>query len=311
MSAKRYRYSVLLSVLFLILALLPGQILQAQEIDLDPAREWDGETRYTVLVVGMDRRPDEGDRLTRTDVVMVVSYVPQEPRLGILKLPRNLHFVLPDGSLEQLSSIVVLSELDDEGSGFATLVETVQLNLGMYIDAVVALDFDAFITLVDAIGGITINVETLINDRTFPDMNYRFDPLYLTPGTYDFDGYDALRYARTRHGDNEYVRGQRQLQVILAIRDKLQSPALLQNLVSGAPDLFEDLEDHIYTNLPPEQAVLLGLSMMQLGDDDLYTAAIDETTSFITLSGTESVLIPDRELLPDILTGVFGETYNQ
>ncbi|MGB1288123.1 MAG: LCP family protein [Aggregatilineales bacterium] len=245
---------VLISMLMLCLSLTAV----AQESTPDEARVWDGKSRYNILVMGLDRRPDEGERLTRTDMIMVVSYDPQEPRLGILRMPRDMRFAVPGtDDLQRVNSVIVLAEENQPGTGIQTMVDTVQVNLGMYIDAYILFDFDAFITLVDALDGIEINVPYQIVDNTFPDMNYRFDPLRLNPGVQTLDGYDTLRYARTRHGDNDYVRGERQLQVIDAIRDRLQNREVLQALVAAAPALLDDLDGHLYTNMRPESTVFI------------------------------------------------------
>jgi LCP family protein required for cell wall assembly len=85
-------------------------------------------------------------------------------------------------------------------------VDTIQYNLGVRVDYYVLVEFDAFITLVDEIGGIDINVPYEIYDPEYPDMNYGYDPLYIPAGFQHMDGELALKYARTRHGDNDFER---------------------------------------------------------------------------------------------------------
>ncbi|MCU0513125.1 MAG: LCP family protein [Anaerolineae bacterium] len=271
---------------------------------------WDGQSRFTVLVMGIDRRPDDVSREflndVRADVMMVASYDPAAGRLGLLSIPRDMHFARPDdGVLTRVNTLLVDGEQRQPGYGPYFALETMQYNLGLYIDAYVVFDFEAFIALVDAIGGVTVTVTTTIIDEQFPDMRYRYDPLYLRPGTYTFNGYDALRYARTRHGDSDYQRGERQLQVMSAIRDRLRDPLRAQNLLAAAPQLWQQLEGSIYTNITADQAVTLALAALRLDSAALTTGALNERYSF----NYEGVRVPDRSQIQLLLAQVFGANY--
>ncbi len=283
--------------------------LGAQEAAAPP---WDGQTRYTILVLGMDRRPGARDTLNvRTDVVIVVSIDPKSRRLGILSIPRDMHFA-PAGraDLVRVNTLLVEGEKIAEGYGPYLAMETLQLNLGMYIDAYIAFDFAAFVTLVDAIGGITVDVPQAIYDPTFPDMNYGYDPLVIGAGRQQMDGATALKYARTRHNDNDYQRGNRQLQIVAAVRERLANPAVLRELVDAAPQLVQQLQRNVYTNIPPEQLIFLGLSMMQVPSENVYSGAIGLADSFdYTNMNGEVVRVPDRERLAQLLTDIFGPDY--
>lgn len=290
--------------------------LAAQGVPPYPGWEafWDGQSRFTVLVMGIDRRPDDTNRTylddVRADTVMIASYDPAAQQIGILGIPRDLYFARADnGGLARVNSLLVFGEQRQSGYGPYFALETLQNNLGMYIDTYVAFDFEAFITLVDALGGITVDVEYTIHDPSFPDMYYRYDPLYLTPGTYLFNGYDALRYARTRHGDSDYLRVQRQLQVVRAIRDQLRDEKVLARIVAQAPLLFQRLQNKLYTNLPLEHGLALGLAMMDVEDINIVTGSIDQSFSYNYNTGTEVVRVPDRNRLAELLIAVFGATY--
>lgn len=303
----------LLRCLFLIgftaVLVMPGQA-QSSPASL-PQATWDGQSRFTILILGMDRRPGARDNLNaRTDVVMVASYDPATRRVGVLSIPRDMHFAVPGASaLVRVNTLMVQGEREAEGYGPQLALETLQYNLGMYIDGYVAFDFIAFQQVIDAIGGVTVSINYIINDPTYPDMNYGFDPFYLRAGTHQLDGRNALKFARTRHGDNDYLRGQRQLQIVSGVRDRLRDPLVLQAVVGRAPQLFEALTGHVYTNIPPEQLVLLGLQVMQLGDDALATGAINESYSFDYSYQGQRVRVPDRALLTDLLIMTFGAEY--
>jgi LCP family protein required for cell wall assembly len=244
-------------------------------------------------------------------VMMLVSYDPANQRIGILSIPRDMHFaVMGMGEdLLRVNTLMVEGELLEEGCGPYFAMETLQLNFGMYIDAYLAFDFEAFIAFVDAIGGITVDVPAAINDPTFPDMNYGITPLVIRSGVQHMDGETALAYSRTRHGDNDYLRGQRQLLVLEGVRSRLGERGVVQDFVANLPELLLELDGHFYSNLPVEQLSYLGLQMILLDSENIITGALNEEYSDGYYYEGERVQVPDRNLLVNLLTEVFGEEY--
>jgi len=300
-------------VVLLCLLLIGSEVLAQQTVVVpDELVRWDGESRFNILVLGMDRRPGARDNLNaRTDAIMLVSFDPVSRRLGVLDIPRDIHLAVIDvaDELVRINTLMVRGESRAEGYGPYFAMETLQLNLGMYVDAYIAFDFEAFIDFIDFIGGVTIDVPYDIYDPSFPDMNYGYDPLYLAAGVQTLDGRDALRYARTRHGDNDYMRGQRQLQVLLAARDRLSDPLVSASMVRNAPQLFNNFRGHFYTNIQPEHLVYLGLSMLELSADDIATGSLNTQYSFNYNYRNQTVRVPDRDLLGQLLIDVFGVDY--
>ena len=201
-----HRIVIALLFLSMIISLTLAPVsAQSESCSRTDRAAWDGQSRFNILVLGMDRRPGARDNLNaRTDAMMIVSFDPQNNRLGILDIPRDMHFAVLNmrEDLLRVNTLMVEGETLQEGCGPYFAMETFQLNLGLYIDAYIAFDFVAFIDFVDAIGGIIVDVPALINDPTFPDMNYGTDALYIPSGQRAMDGDLALAYARTRHGDN-------------------------------------------------------------------------------------------------------------
>lgn len=281
----------------------------------EPPSRWDNESRFTVLVMGMDRRPREKSSLSvRTDAILLVSFDPATKRIGVLHIPRDLHLApLPDTGVEQLlrvNTLLLRGEELQPGYGAYYMMDTIQYNLGMYIDAYVAFDFDAFVKVVDMLGGIDIETQFTISDPTYPDMNYGYDPFYLPAGNHTLDGETALKYARTRHGDNDYLRGIRQMQVFKAVGEKATRPEVLAQLIAGAPQLLSELNGDVVTDLTSAEAVQLGLFAAQIPLDALITGGINEQYIGYAFQEGGSVAIPDREMLPDLMARIFGEDYS-
>jgi LCP family protein required for cell wall assembly len=302
----------ILLISFLILLFISPAAAQSDACSRMERPAWNGQSRFNILIMGMDRRPGARDNLNaRTDVMMLSSFDPQNERIGILSVPRDMHFAVMGMSEElmRVNTLMVEGETLQEGCGPYFAMETFQLNLGMYIDAYLAFDFEAFIAFIDAIGGITIDVPAAIDDPNFPDMNYGTRHLIIHAGVQHMDGRTALDYSRTRHGDNDYLRGQRQLLVLEAVRTRLGEAGVVQDFVENLPDLLTELDGHFYSNLPVEQLSYLGLQMLVLDSENITTGALNEEYSYNYYYNGERVRVPDRDLLVPLLTEVFGDEY--
>lgn len=312
MTKTAIRISLKATILLIALALLSIVPISAQD-DEPESSAWDGESRFTVLVLGIDRRPSEGNTISvRTDVVMLVSIDPVTEKVGILVIPRDTHMTPPGAdNFVRVNSLMVVGETLQEGYGPYYVMDTVQYNLGIYIDRYIVFDFEAFITIVDALGGIEITTEYNIYDQDYPDMNYGYDLFSLRAGTHLLNGYDALRFARTRHTDNDFMRGSRQLQVVRAIFNRVSDGGLLPSLIMRAPELFETIEDDVYSDLVLDEMIQIAGYGLSLADEDIITGSLNEEYNMTyTLPNGRSVYIPDRSKLTELMTEVFGENYS-
>lgn len=297
---------------------LSGDLPIGRPVTLDDGRSivlqpWNGSSRFTVLVMGLDRRPGETGLAYRTDTMMLVSVNPDTNELGILSIPRDLYFDVPGYSVPQrVNSAMVLGELQQTNFGPTLAMQTVQYNLGMYVHNYIALDFQAVIELIDILGGLDIDVPYDIVDYQYPDMNYGYDPLILRAGLQHMDGATALKFARTRHGDNDFERARRQQMVLYALRDRILDANLLPQLILQSPTLLSSLEDNLYTDLTLDQMIQLALFLKDIPQENIRTGVIDSNyiVPWTTPQGA-SVLVPRRSQLPTLLTQVFGADYSE
>jgi len=274
---------------------------------------WDGTSRFTMVLVGLDRRPGETGLGYRTDTMMLVSLDPATDSIGILSIPRDLYVQVPGYTeLQRINTPMVFGESRQAGYGPTLLMQTVQLNLGIRVHDYMAVDFQAFIDIVDLIGGVDVTIDYTINDAAYPNMSYGYDPFYLAAGTHHLNGYDALRFARTRHGSSDIQRAERQQQVIFAIRDRVLNLDMIPQLLVQAPAIWNTLSDNLYTGLSLEQLIQLGLYSKDINLDNIKTGVIDFSylQGYTTESGA-SVLIPNRARLGGLMTEVFGTNYSQ
>lgn len=248
-----------------------------------------------ILAMGIDRRPGE-PFVSRTDSIMVISIDPETERVSILSIPRDLYVVIPGRGRDRINTAFVYGASGNDPAAGATLaMQTIEYNLGIALDHYLLVDFSAVINGVDALGGIDVYVPYDINDPTFPDMNYGYDPLYIPAGQHHFDGTMALKYARTRHADNDFYRAQRQQQVVLAARDKALGLGL-GGLLTRAPVLYQQLEQGLRTDLSLEEMVRIATTLGSVPEDNIRNEVIDHNyvSSYTTEAGA-SVLILNNE----------------
>jgi LCP family protein required for cell wall assembly len=297
---------------------LNGDLPMGAQVTLDDGRSivlqpWNGSSRFTVLVMGLDRRPGESGLAYRTDTMMLVSLNPTTNDLGILSIPRDLYFDVPGYSMPQkVNTAMVLGELYEVNYGPTLAMQTVQYNLGMHIHNYVVVDFQAVTQIIDMVGGLDIDVPYDIADYEYPDMNYGYDPLILHAGLQHLNGEIALKFARTRHGDNDFERARRQQMVIYALRDRILDGNLLPQLILQSPSLLSSLEDNVHTDIQLDQMIQLALYLKGISQENIRTGVIDN--NYIvpwTTSDGQSVLVPRRSQLSELLTDVFGANYSE
>lgn len=286
-------------------------VLQLDDGSLIEMVPWDGQSRYTVIVGGLDRRPDQTGEPVRTDSLMLVSVDPTRNSIGLLSIPRDLWVRIPEQEEhDRINRAFFLGESRATGYGPRLLQQTVSWNLGMRIHNYVLVDFQAVIDLVDHLGGIEIAIDYTINDERFPDMNYGYDPFYLPAGRHVLDGRDTLRFARTRHGNNDVRRAERQQMILFAIRERIQNINFLQ-LIGQAPALLATLGEHVQTGLELEQIVQLALLVkdIELADINMRVMDFEYLEEYVTEEYQQQVLVPRVERLPILLAETFGDDY--
>ena len=279
-------------------------------IDLHP---WDGQSRYSFIVGGLDRRPEETGLAHRTDSMMIVSIDPTTNSIGILSVPRDLMVRVP-GYAKPMKINTTLPNGESQRIGFGPtlLQQTVQYNFGIRVHNYVLMDFQALIDIVDIIGGVEITIDYTIDDPKYPDMNYGFDPLFIPAGTHLLNGYDALRFARTRHGNNDMRRAERQQLVLYAIRDRVLNFDMIPRLIIQAPQIWNTLSDNLYTGLELGEIIQLALFVQDIELDSITTGVMDYNyvEDYTTEDGLFA-LIPMQGQLGYLMRKVFGDDYSR
>jgi LCP family protein required for cell wall assembly len=235
---------------------------------------WDGASRVTLLVMGLDYRDWlAGAGAPRTDSMILLTIDPLTRTAGMLSIPRDLWVTIPGGfENNRINTAYSLGEqYKVPGGGPAQAMATVEALLGVPVDYYALVDFNAFIKFIDEIGGVKLDIPEKIKVDPLGDNNTRT----LKPGVQNLTGSLALAYARVRKGEgDDFGRAQRQQQVILAIRNQLIRPRMLPELIAKAPILYNELASGIKTNLNLEQVIKLAWLAQQIPEEDINKGVI-------------------------------------
>jgi LCP family protein required for cell wall assembly len=278
----------------------PNPDFLAPTVELGNAPEWQGTDRVTILLMGADTRPSErGTSRPRSDTMILLMIDPKLKVASMLSIPRDLFVDIPGYGLGRINTAYTYG-------GGQLAIDTVQYNLGIRINYYVMAEFDAFVTLVDDIGGVDVYVPYDIYDPYYPDMNYGYDPFYITKGDHHLDGATALKYVRTRHTDSDFGRAQRTQDVLFAIRDRVLTLDMLPSLVQQAPAIYATISNSIETDMTLDDMVSLALLAKDIPRENIRTGIIDAnyTSDYTTNQGAQ-VLIPNRAAIGPLLKQVF------
>ncbi|GAB4452306.1 MAG: hypothetical protein Kow00120_22500 [Anaerolineae bacterium] len=214
---------------------------------------------FTMVLLGIDSRPANPSWMT--DTMMLIDINPMAQTASLLSIPRDLWFWtdIPGEPLRQVNRFYALAELAEDGAGGPAVKEMLNFNLGVDVDAYAVIDFQVFVSLINAIGGVDIELSQPLSDPTYPDAGFGYDPLYLPAGLNHLDGETALKYARTRHVDSDYGRISRQQRLLLAIREKLMQPDVWPAFIAQLPSLWAEVRGWVDTDLTIDQLMQLAL----------------------------------------------------
>ena len=235
-----------------------------------PIAPWDGKERLNVLLIGADEQGGGHN----TDTLIVVSIDPVTKKVAMFSLPRDTVDVpIPPGPARRVWGRNYSGKINsffannrrradlwpgnDRTRGYNALKTVLGEFYGLDIKYFVEVNFDGFKKVVDAVGGVTLNVQIPVSDDRFPGETGQLMRLYIPTGIQHMTGAEALRYARSRHSSTDFDRGQRQQRVLLSLREQADP----QNLIPRLPDLIAALKKTVRTDVPLDQMdELLGLA---------------------------------------------------
>jgi LCP family protein required for cell wall assembly len=263
--------------------------------------------RANLLLVGIDRRGGEGWAY-RTDTIVVVTVDPVMGSAGMLSIPRDLQLPIPGHGEDRINTANVYGSRDDDpNAGPALLKATIEANFGIPIDGYLMADFGTFEKIVDALGGIDVDVPRALDDTHYPDPRpgdpYAFRTVHFDAGRQHMNGRRALVYARSRMSTSDFDRAKRQQLILLAIRDK----ALSLESIPRWPQLATTIVDGLKTDMAPGDLFRLALFAARIDRSRLKQVVLEHplVVSYRRSDGA-AVQLPNWDLINPVVTDLFG-----
>jgi LCP family protein required for cell wall assembly len=242
-----------------------------------------------IVLLGCDRRPGSG--AWRTDSIIIASVDTENSIVRLLSIPRDLWVYIPGHGYNRINTADLWGELAAKGTGPDWVKRTIHHNLGIPIHHYVRVDFKGFIEIIDAVGGIDVDVACPLSD------------INLSAGLQHMGGKEALRFARSRYSTNDFDRGRRQRKILMALWDQ----ALSMDLVLRLPQLWRTLADSFQTDLSLEQVLDLAYVATQLKPQHIFSRSIGpaQVQGWRTPQGA-AVLLPRTERITTELESFFA-----
>jgi len=267
----------------------------------------EGDGRVNILLLGIGGPGHDGPDLT--DTIVVLSVDPVNNTATMLSIPRDLWVDMPVnyfGKQQKINAAYesgkyhYIGHLDNSNknaaavqAGFTTIDTTLKQVLDVNINYHVLVNFQAFRQAIDTVGGITVDVPTALVDPTMAWENH-WNPILAPAGVQQMNGVQALLYARSRETSSDFARGERQRQILVALKDKVLTAGTLSN-PAKIDGLMNAFGDNVYSDLSSQGAMRLVGIMKGVGDSTIKSISLtDEGHKLVTTDhvNTTSVVRP-------------------
>ena len=252
------------------------------------------EEPVTILVLGRDTRDAENDA-GRADIIMLFYLDPKDNTGSLLSIPRDTLVEIPDHGEDKINAAYAYG-------GEELMIRTINSFLGAEINHYITLDFEGFVKLIDALGGVDITIDRPIVD---PKSGANF-----ASGNHHLTGEQALSYTRSRSTElGDIGRIQRQQQLF----KELVEQKLNIKYLSNVPYYFNILVENTRTDLDVLTILRYSKAILSFSSENFGTAIIPSRSDWIK-EGTVSVQIPDvqeaRAMWQRIINGEPASIYN-
>jgi LCP family protein required for cell wall assembly len=167
-----------------------------------------------------------------SDTILLLRLDESTGKAAMISIPRDLTVRVTDARREKINTAYIYYGKDRVGTFMGRI-------LGVHIDHVVVVDFTAFKSIVDAMGGVTVTLDAPFSEGE--QWGYEFS---LPAGANTLTGDQALYFVRSRYGSSDFDRSRRQMQVLAAMREKLSTLDPLKLL-----EVVQTVRKHIETDM--------------------------------------------------------------
>ena len=255
----------------------------------------------TILLIGGDR-DYVLDQNTDTLIVVVVNRMTDQ--VSMLSIPRDLWVYIPEYGYNRINVAqrVGYRMGYEDGKGPGLLMRTIEENLGIPIDHWARVGYEGFASAVDELGGVDLLVPCRTNLQYKPPTSDEQQEIILEPGMQHLDGPTALRYVRTRRGDSDFERAQRQQRFIKGVWEQFKSADIILKI----PGLWSALKGAFQTDLNLGDVLALAPTIIGLDRDSIRSLYIGRYhTEPWTSEGGASVLLPIPERIQEVVARLY------
>jgi carboxyl-terminal processing protease len=261
-----------------------------------------GDSPVHILLVGGDNdfTPD-----MNTDSLIVLVLDRRGKRVSLLSIPRDLWVQIPGHGWGRINTAhrLGMRYAYADGGGPGLLARTIEENLGIPVDHWVRINYSGFAAAVDQLGGVEVAVACPVNLQYLPPAWEDEVEMILEPGVHLLDGETALRYVRTRRGETDFERAERQRLFLKAAWEQFKGPGVLRRV----PGLWSALRGTFDTDLTLGDALRLAPLALQLRHQDVRSLAIGrEQVQDWTTPGGARVLLPIPENVAQVVDDLYA-----
>ena len=230
-----------------------------------------------ILILGTPGQNHPGSQLT--DSILIAHIEPDDKKLVLFSLPRDLLVRTPGGYLAKINSLYSLF-------GLKALKEKITQVTDLECQHHIIINFKAAEEIIDSIDGLNINIPKNIYDPYFPGPNHSYQVFSLEAGWRYMNGTEALKYIRTRYTSpqGDFDRMSRQQQVLRAIKQKVFALNPLWDLPTYLK-IYNSMKSRIKTNLTVAELKSLWKVAQEINVDQIFTATVDKKNTKLVTSG--------------------------
>lgn len=246
------------------------------------------EEPFTILLMGIDSTDEvlEKNAIANGDTLILITFNPKTLNATMLSIPRDSYVPIACWSDKAENKITHAA-----GYGTDCMMNTIEEYFGINIDYYAKINFKGLVKLVDAVGGVDVNVNA--SQTLCTDDSSRGGEVCINPGPQTLNGEQALVYARNRKqlANGDFGRGQHQQEIVMALLDKMKGITK----VSSFMDILNTVSNSLDTNLTTKQI----LSFYNILKDILKRSASAEDSNIINiqqlyLQGTGEMIYDER-----------------
>lgn len=227
---------------------------------------------FTMLLMGIDSTDEvlEKNAIANGDTLILITFNPKTLNATMISIPRDSYVPIACWSDKAENKITHAA-----GYGTDCMMQTIENYFGINIDYYAKINFKGLVKLVDAVGGVEVNVDA--SQTLCTDDSSRGSQVCIEPGLQTLNGEQALVYARNRKQlvNGDFGRGLHQQEIVMALLDKMKNITK----VSSFMDILDTISNSLDTNLTTKQI----LSFYNVGKDIIKRSASKEASNLINI----------------------------